>query len=347
MTYNKSRYITNVIYASEGEFNIMSVTKRDIADHLGISRTAVSLVLNNSPNHTISEETRLKILKAAKELGYRDFAVTPKLGYILYNREPDDPRYMSDLKNIEDAASKQGYGLMFMNVGTTAEDFEKLQRALNNREMDGVIVSGDIDDQVIDVILRSEVPYYFLGGTERESLNVVLLDHRKLAYEATNRLISLGHQRIACFTGRLGLQLHKRGVEGYRQALEEAGIAYDQSLVQVSKEEDGYELCSRMEDLEIPYTAAFCANTIIQFGALQQLKERGIAVPGQISLIGSGMSELVKLSVPTLTTIYGESEKGMVVSMLIEGIARQRQPEITFIGSFEWYEGSTIAECRL
>ena len=326
----------------------MSVTKKDIADYLGISRTAVSLVLNNSPSSTISEETREMILKAARELGYKDQSVFPKILYILYNREPDDPLFVSDLKNIERASSNYEYGLIFLHIRSNAKDFVKLQKILEKKEIAGVILIGVIDDDILHIMEQSGVPYVVYSSVAKENLNVIEPDVVKIAYECTKHLISLGHKDIALFTGSLLVNVHQKTLAGYKLALEEAEIPFNKLLVQVSKEEDGYELCSRMEMLEIPYTAAFCVNTLIQFGALQWLKERGISVPGEISLVGWGLTELVKMSTPKLTTFYVDPSETVVVVERLQEIIKNRDAErkTIYLNNIKLFEGGTASLCR-
>ncbi|WP_144932072.1 LacI family DNA-binding transcriptional regulator [Paenibacillus sp. 32O-W] len=328
----------------------MTVTKKDIADYLGISRTAVSLVLNNTPNSTVSEETRRSILQAAKELGYRDSEIYPKICYILYNREPDDPLYIHDLRVIENVASQHGYRLIFMNVRSSTNDFNMLSKYLGNKEVSGIVLTGDIDDDILDIMEDAAVPYVVYSGvsSNRTDVNVIVTDVVKIAYEATKYLTDLGHVRIALFSGSLDTLVHQQTLAGYRKALEEAGLPYDISLVQVSKEEDGYELASRMEILEIDYSAAFCVNTVIQFGALQKLKDLGFQVPRKISLVGWGYSELVKMSVPNLTTLYiGPEEKEIVVKRLIEIINEGDKDRRTiYLKDTVIHEGGTAALYR-
>ena len=326
----------------------MSVTKKDIADYLGISRTAVSLVLNNSPSSTISEETREMILKAARELGYKDQSVFTKILYILYNREPDDPLFVSDLKNIERASSNYEYGLIFLHIRSNAKDFVKLQKILGKKEIAGVILIGVIDDDILHIMEQSGVPYVVYSSVAKENLNVIEPDVVKIAYECTKHLISLGHKDIALFTGSLLVNVHQKTLAGYKLALEEAEIPFNKLLVQVSKEEDGYELCSRMEMLEIPYTAAFCVNTLIQFGALQWLKERGISVPGEISLVGWGLTELVKMSTPKLTTFYVDPSETVVVVERLQEIIKNRDAErkTIYLNNIKLFEGGTASLCR-
>ncbi|GGD98544.1 LacI family DNA-binding transcriptional regulator [Paenibacillus nasutitermitis] len=327
------------------------VTKKEIAEHLGISRTAVSLVLNNTPSSTISTETRNKILQAAKELGYRDIEVSPKLCFVLYDRDANDPRYMADLHIIEQAASRFNYGLVFMNITNNPDSLNKLQKNLDSQEIDGYIVSGDVDESFIELFRRSQSPYILYGfplPEKSEDLNVAAFDDRKLAFDATQYLISLGHTRIAFFLGSLDYSIHQRDLEGFCEAHEASGITLDRSLIQISNEENGYELCKRAEMLKLDYTAAFCSNTIIQFGVLQRLQSTGVSVPNDVSLIGSGYTDLVKVSVPQLTTYYvSETEKAKTVALLID-IINDRSAEGRFCSFTEFvrYEGGTVSPNR-
>jgi len=325
------------------------VTKKEIAEYLGISRTAVSLVLNNKPSSTISAETRAKILQAAKELGYRDIEVSPKLCYVLYDRDANDPRYMTDLHTIEAAASHFNYGLIFMNITSDANSIQKLQRIIDNQEVDGFLISGDVDDQLFTIFRNTDTPYIFYGITtngNENDLNCLYIDNKKLASDAVSHLISLGHKRIALFMGSLDYPIHQHTLEGYIHAHETSDLAVDKSLIQISNDENGYEISKRAHMLKLDYTAAFCANNVIQFGALQYLQRSGISVPVDISLIGSGITELAKLSMPQLATYFvPDKEKERIVSALVELINNKNQQPKTavFISEFEYFEGGTVS----
>lgn len=324
----------------------MAVTKKEIAERVGVSRSAVSLVLNNTPNSTISEVTRNRILQAAEALGYQETTATPKICFLLYGRSPDDPRYMHDLNVVEHAASKHQFATLFMNVPATASGHQKLQRFLDKREVAGMIITGDLDDTVIRMIQGANEPYLFYGDTAKEDANIMVLDHRKGAYEAVRHLMELGHKRIAFFSGRLDIAVHMENLKGYYQALEEAGLPIDKSLVQASKEEDGYELASRLTLLGIGHSAIFCVNTVIQFGALQWMKDNGVAVPSQVSLIGYGFSELVKLSKPELTTVYvDQQEKEKLVEELRDIIRKRKSasPRHTYLSEMTFHKGGTVS----
>ncbi|MFD0714389.1 LacI family DNA-binding transcriptional regulator [Paenibacillus sp. GCM10027626] len=324
------------------------VTKKEIADYLGISRAAVSLVLNNTPSSTISSKTRNKILQAARELGYRDVDSSPKICFILYERDADDPRYMRELHLVEHAASQAGYGLMFMNVTKAPESIDKLRKALESKEIDGSYVSGDVDECLVQVLRSYDTPFLLFGlplSGNIDDLNYAISDNRKWAFEAVNHLISLGHTRIALFSGSLDYEIHQLCLKGYCDALEANEIPLDRSLIQISDDENGYELCKRAEMLQLDYSAVFCVNNVIQFGVLQRLQSIGVSVPDDISLIGVGLIDLVKISVPQLTTYYmADAIIAESVSLLIDLIhdpgTGRRACSIT---EFSLFEGGTVA----
>lgn len=330
----------------------MTVTKKDIADYLGLSRSAVSLALNNSPGSTISEKTRQRIRQAAKELGYRESNVAPKLVYIIYNRGVNDPRYMIDLKSFEEAAGLFHYSVVVMYVRNHPQDHQRLLNLVKSPDVDGLVITGAVDDIIIELVEGTGVPHLFYANIERNDINKISVNYTERVCQATQYLISYGHRKVAFFSGSLNLFIHKEMLEGYRKALREAGIAFDKSLVQVSNDEDGYELCARTEVLELAFTAAYCANTVIQFGVLQRLKDQGIRVPGEVSLIGSGYTELVKASVPQLTTFQVKpSLQNTVVTRLIDRIRRyaadqELNKEQIYITDFEITQGGTVAICR-
>ncbi|WP_409342878.1 LacI family DNA-binding transcriptional regulator [Paenibacillus sp. MBLB4367] len=321
------------------------VTQKDIADHVGISRTAVSLVLNNAPNCTVSEKTRQLILKVAKDMGYKDSDVIPKICYVFYSRNSNDPRYFQLLKVAEETAARFGYSLVFMSIKPNPQDHRRLKELAKSKDTAGILVSGVLDDTVISILEETKVPHLYHVCTDRTDIHVVTSDYKKVAYDAVKHLIELGHRRIAFFSGSLGLLIIKKELAGYTAALQDAGIELDKSLIQAGKDEDGDDLCNRLHELNIGYTAAYCTNTIIQFGVLQGLKRLGIDVPGEISLIGHEYTELVKFSVPQLTTmLMSGTQKELPVTRLIDIIQRsQTETLYECITEYELFPGGTTA----
>ncbi|MBP1988515.1 LacI family DNA-binding transcriptional regulator [Paenibacillus eucommiae] len=323
----------------------MTVRKKDIAAYLGISQATVSLALNNPPGSKIAEETRIKILKAAKQLGYKDLNATPQICFILYNRESDDPIYSYLLSVIEKAVREVQYNFMYMNINSSTMVEMNLEQFLNSKELKGVIVTGDIDEAITKVIVNSDIPYILYGGNARENLHIVMPDHWKAGYEATRHLISLGHRKIAFFCGNLDNDVQRFVLEGYRKALEENDIPFQIERVQASNEEDGYEMCGRAHYLNIEYTGLVCSNTLIQFGALQRLKELGVSIPAEKSLIGYGLTVLNHASIPPLSSVHLEwIELKKLIGQLISIINDPEYPkEVKYLSDISLFQGGTCA----
>jgi len=320
------------------------VTKKEIAEYLGISRTAVSFVLNNVQNNKISDETRERVLKAAKELGYKSNEAQKNICYILCNRELKDSRYSLLMEDLEDIVSEMGYNLMFMSIKSPSV-IGKLENFLERNEADGLVVTGLLDDTIVNALERSGIPYVIYGVIDNEKANIVTPDSERIAKEAVQYLIDKGHSKIALFSGRLDLLIHRQLLEGYKKALEENGLPFDKHLVQVINQDGGYEMAGRMKLLDIEYTAAFCVENVVQFGVLQGLMEYGLEAPKDISLLGYGFTELVKLSKPHLSTIYFEREEvaKLIVNRLKLLIADKRTPpQKIVLDCIRLYPGDTV-----
>jgi len=332
-----------------------NVTKKQIAEYLGISRTTVSLVLNNVKSARISEDTRKKVLEAARLLGYREInPVRSKSAcFILYNRTADDPRYMMLLECIEKVAGENGYNLVFMSLRKEQEDLYRLRRFLQTKETDFVIISGEIDDIVIDLLEKSGVMFFVYGPTNNLNINSFMIDPEKIAYEGVKSLIKRGHKRIAFFAGSLDFLIHKMNYNGYKRALKESNIPFDASLVQTSTKQDGAELVNKCDYLGIDYSAIFCVNTLLQFGSLIRLKEKGINVPLNVSLMGIGYSNLVRISDPQLSTIIEDHSEAIkilfkkIISKIDDPSCVQKVERIILDVNPKFYEGGTIADINV
>lgn len=323
----------------------MTVRKKDIAAYLGISQATVSLALNNPPGSKIAEETRLKVLKAAKELGYKDLNATPQICFMLYDRDTGDPIYSYILSIMEKEVREVHHNFVYMNVKSSNMVEHNLEQFLSSKELKGVIVTGDIDEAITKVIVNSNIPYIIYGGNVRKDLHNVMPDHWKAGYEATRHLISLGHRKIAFFCGNLDNDVHRLVLDGYRKALEENQIPFQAERVQASNNEDGYEMCGRAHYLKIDYTGLVCANTLIQFGALQRLKELGVSIPAEKSLIGYGHTVLNTASIPQLTSVHLEwIELKKLVNQLITIINDPNYPKgVKFLSEMNLFQGGTCA----
>ena len=309
----------------------MRTTIKDIAAATGLSVTTVSLVLNHKPSG-ISSATRERVLKAAKEMDYRpnQLAVglikrrTNTIGLLV----PDirNMFYSAIAKEAEHACRKKGWTVMLCNTGDQHKRELEYIRVLGSRGVDGIIlgISSDGNDEKTQEsceLTRSlGIPLLLLDRTVQGS--AVVVDHKKGGFLATEHLIKLGHRRIACITGPSYLQGSISRVEGYRQALSQFGIPFDESLLV----EGGYMMQNGEEGVlklaDKQYTALFAFNDMMAYGAYKALRRQGKSVPDDVSVVGYDdifFSEI--LEVPLTSVRQPLEELGSAAASLLMEIA--------------------------
>ena len=292
-------------------------TQREIAEKAGVSRTTVSLVLNDVPGVRISHETRQRILDVARSLNYYPDAAartlvsgrTQTIGFVLC-QSPD--RIFADaflpevLRGVGDAVQESGFRVLIHSVAdvTTSEAYIGLVR---EKQTDGVILSGPRSDDHQLLQLKAEgFPVVMLGQLPNSGIPFADVDNVGAAKQAVEHLIGLGHKRIGMVTNApLAYTGARDRLAGYREALEDAGLRYADELVRYGdfREESGYQAMSCLLDLAQPPTAVFVASDLVAFGALVAIKERGLEVPADVALVGFDDVQLANYVDPPLTTV--------------------------------------------
>lgn len=288
------------------------VTLKEIAREVGLSPSAVSLVLNDRPCR-ISEENRRRIKEVAARKRYVPNQIARSLvmqhshtlGLIVPNIES---RFFSSLaRNLEIHCRERGYALFIMNSDGAVEHEDELVRLLVNRGVDGLFLVTahelDADDQLIESLDTLPVPIVmvdrFIDGV---ACDRVRFDSELGGYLATSCLLGRGHRRIACIvntssnTGRARLA-------GYRRALGEQGVPVDEALLFESDYyiADGAAAAERV--LETDATAIFASSDNIALGTLKCLYAHGKRVPRDYSLVSYDNSAADALFEPALTAI--------------------------------------------
>ena len=219
------------------------VTIRDVAQRAGYSITTVSMVLNNK-NVCIPPDTRQKVWAAVKELGYRPnqlaVSMVTKRSHVLGLIIPDNSNmFFAELsKAIERAARRVGYGLIYGNSSNDSKRDIQYIQMFADRQVDGIVfaksasLAQEDDAKLLACMADCALPFVTVDRQIAGSDTcAVLLNHFKGGYLATRHLIGLGHTRIGAYTGPLDLLSSNERLAGYRSALEEAGIPYDEKLV--------------------------------------------------------------------------------------------------------------------
>lgn len=284
----------------------MKVTKKEIADYLGISRTAVSLTLNRSPKCSLSEATQARIFRAARELGYMDDSSgggIKRICLAMCDLDKDTARRTNSvvLNDIEELLEKRDYHVMYMCIRSNKASYERLYEYLDSGDAAGVILYNLMDRNVIDRIKELHVPYLVISEIGYQDDNIICPDSVQCARFITAKLIELGHRKIALFLHMLDCPQCDSILRGYREALQEANIPFDPALVRTCPSEDGKEAILQMELLNLDYTAVVCSNIFVQTGAYCALIERGIRVPDDKSLISYSDFDQAVLTLPKMT----------------------------------------------
>ncbi len=292
------------------------VTMRQIAEEAGVSRTTVSFVLNNVPGINISPETRQRILEVARQLNYVPDAGAQNLasrraGAIALVLRQSPHQLWSDaflapvVQGVATAVRSFGYHVLIEPLDPAeSHHYGDLVRS---RRADGILLSGPrLDDAELLRIFDERIPVVMMGQLPGTQIPFVDVDNIRGAWTAVRHLLELGHTRIACITNApLAYTSSRDRLLGYRQALEEADIPYDPSLVRYGAytDESGAQAMAELLALDPPPTAIFVASDVVALGALSAIQTAGLTVPGDIALIGFDDIPLAPYVDPPLTTI--------------------------------------------
>jgi LacI family transcriptional regulator len=312
------------------------VTSQDVARVAGVSRTTVSLVLNEVPGFQISPETRQKVHEAAAHLGYVPNATARALASnrtqvigLVFTRQPHhiatDAFLPQVIDGLLDVVRANNLRLLIDIVEPQHQEQAYLELALAKR-IDGLVLSGPrLDDQALRNLEREGFPTVLMGRLPESDFCSVDVDNHLAAREAVGYLISLGHRRIACITNApLSYSAAADRLGGYHEALDAAGIPYDESLVRFGdfSPESGYARMNELLSGGTGFTGVFVASDTVALGAKAALRERGLLVPGDISMIGLDDISMARFTDPPLTTmrVPAEDLAGHACTMLLRSL---------------------------
>ena len=286
----------------------------DIARLAYVSRSVVSRVLNNRPN--VSDEARARVLKVIEEHNYRPSATARSLATdrtyeisILAPRKKDEvfanAFWSLVFLGISEESIKRGY---FVSLSVISDEMEAHlnDRIVHGHNFDGyILISKKVADQVVPALRKREMPTVLIGHDPAfPDLDSVEGDNFAGGYRATEHLVGLGHRRIAAIRGPLLAQESIDRLAGYKQALLDAGILLDEALIAEGdySQRSGFEQTPHL--LDHSPTAIFCVNDAMAAGALLALHRAGLAVPGDISVVGYDDLPNSRYTIPPLTTVH-------------------------------------------
>jgi LacI family transcriptional regulator len=261
----------------------------------------------------ISQETRERVAQAIAELDYLPNALARSLRHkqtkmiALVLSDITNPFFTAIARGVEDAAKEQGFSVLLCNTDESEQVERDYLSILVQKQVDGVLLVPASDDGAAMGLLRARgvaavVLDRRVGGAP---VDTVRGDSVRGAYELVRHLTALGHRRIAALTGPLSVSTAADRVAGYKRALAEAGIPLDERLICANdfSPRGGYRATQRLLAEGPRPSAIFGGNNFIAFGAFRALREAGLSVPEQISLVTFDDLPESWLMSPFLTTM--------------------------------------------
>jgi LacI family transcriptional regulator len=301
------------------------ITIYDVARALNISPSTVSRGLKDHPH--IRTETKKKILATAKAMGYQQnkFASnlrqkrTNTIGVVV----PKLSSYFmaTVISGIEKITSQYGYGLI---ISQSQESWEKeisCVSTLFNSRVDGLLVSLAFDTRNVDhfkMLLNKDIPVVFFDRVaECNGCISIVIDNFKAGYESTSHLIEQGCKRIIYLGGNLLRNVYSERLRGYRQALADNGISFDQNMVIISdlNGHTGTDTTKKILEMVPRPDGIFSSNDNSAVAAMLELEKSGISIPDEIAVVGFNNDPICQIIKPNLTTIdYPAREVGEIAA---------------------------------
>jgi len=319
------------------------VNLRMLAEHLELSQTTVSLVLNNSPSaKSIPEETRKRVVEAAERLNYRpnyfarSLRQSRSMSVGVLAPDLSEGYFTRVMSGVVQELTAAHYFFFTACHDWNKELIEKYPRMLVERAVDGFLLLNT-SAEGIDV----PVPVVAISAHSRvDNVTNIVLDHHAAVEQALKHLYDLGHRKIAFMRGPRAIPDSEYRWEGIQQVAREIGLKIDPSLViridaswsmkegyHPMAPEIGFDPMQGLLERTRDFTAVFCFNDIAAIGAIRALKDAGLSVPGDVSVVGFDDILSAAYATPSLTTVRQPllemGKRGAEV--LLERIANREQ----------------------
>lgn len=306
------------------------VTISSIAKELNVSAISVSRALSNQPG--VSDELRKKIVAKAKELGYKKRKCNEKINVLVLIKR----RYVADNSNfsymvqgIENHIKKSGAEFTVEFIEPDKQKELVLPYNLErNKDINGVILLGKFDPEYVSFI-NSVVTsvLVFNGISDKVVCDHVYYNFNRIGYQAAEYLIKKGHRKI----GMVGSEgKYNQRFLGMCRALDDYQVPLYERYIIPTKE----ELADRLDELvkanDLP-TAFICRSDHLAFRLIKYLHEHGLSVPDDVSVIGSGNTDMAQIAIPALTTFDLNIEFAceVAVNTLLNHIMAEHNPSCT------------------
>lgn len=284
---------------------------KDIARMAGVAHSTVSRALRHSP--LVNRETAEKIQRIARESGYRTSAAARSLvtrrsdtiGVVVTNLS--DPFVAGVVCGIEETADEHGLSVFLASSNAEPDREVRVAQKFEERRVDGIIItSSRVGARYFCLLTHMQVPIVLLNNQHASQFaHSVMIANVQASLDATRHLIALGHRRIAYLGDRSGYQSDAERYQGYCEALRESGLPMEPLLtVHGDGKPEGAQIAVEvLLALPKPPTAIFCYNDQSALGAMRQIRNHGLSIPGDVSIVGFDDLYISEYINPPLTTV--------------------------------------------
>lgn len=336
-----------------------AVTTRDIAERTGLSKMTVSRVLNNHPY--VSEETRRKVMAAVRDLGFTPNTLAKRfftgktrlLGVVIPLEYMFSSFYFKELfQGVIACAEEHGYD-MLLNDSTSKRmpPLEKCRSLVKGKLVEGLLLAAPMtyDDYPL-VLTKDAVPLVVTGETAcGEKVNRVGIPNRECAKDAVQRLVKLGHRKIAVLTFDAKHQESQERLAGYREGMQASGLTVPADWVIPAhySRREAFDAIRGLMKKHADVTAIFALNEDMAVGAADALRELRLKIPEDVSIVSFDDCAEIENYDPPISAIrqfpykVGYSACKMLIGVL-EGDAKTRKPQTLMIET-EFMERSSMA----
>ncbi len=289
------------------------ITIYDLAKELNLSPATVSRALKNNP--IINAETRKKVTDLAAKKGYRSNAFasnlrtqkTNTIGVLVH--ELNSYFITAVLAGIEEVATEAGYDILIAHSNEQVTKERTNAHNLFNKRVDGVIASLAYDTEDLahfEPFIKKHIPLLFFDRIDNSiAATQVVIDNVQAGYNATKHLIEQGCIRIVHATANLNRNVYAHRLEGYKNALKDNNIPYDEELVMVNDftEDTGKQIIEKILAMHQKPDGLFVTNDFCAAVCAAELKKAGFKIPKDIAIVGFNNDVVSRMVEPNITTI--------------------------------------------
>jgi DNA-binding LacI/PurR family transcriptional regulator len=315
------------------------ITITDIAKKLGVSPSTVSRALSDHPD--INDNTKKRVRKIAKDFKYKPNPIAQSLknnrttiiGVIVPEIKHDF--FSSAISGIEEVAYHAGYTIILCQSNENYEREVVNTNVLIQQRVAGIVASISQNTKNSDhfkSVIEQGIPLVFFDRVcEDIKTSKVVIDDTKSAFNAVSYLINKGYKKIAHFAGPKVLEICKRRLAGYSEALNKNHIRLNKDLICFGglHETDGYNSMDLLLKQNIIPDAIFAINDPVAIGAFQRIKEAGLNIPGDIGIMGFSNNKVTSLIDPPMTTVDQPSfEMGKKAAEILIGLIEDKNKSV-------------------